>query len=1228
MKKIYQCLSIVWLFACILLIQFDSQAQRTTIAGWTFTTAANALVIPADCGAGTIYADGTNGSSTWNISNSSSGRGIYFGNAGTIPTNNLCEETIAGNSMQAVGSDYNDSCWVFVTSTSGMSNIQMSFNHRGTSAGFKTQTWAHSTDGINFVTDTVMTGMNSGSTATFANVRSFDLSADADNQETLYIKVVFSEASSTGNNRLDNFCISGESSTPSAAQPAFSVAAGNQCNPFEIEITCETENASIYYTTDGTSPDNVNGTLYTGAFTISATTTLKAIAYAEGLNSSAVKLAEYTFPTEVATIADFKANTEDSYFKLTGEIAVSCKADPSSSSHYIFVQDSTAATCLFQNSSMGTFYNGDIISGGLCGVKSDYYGMIELSNPELQSVTVTQGEAIEAIVVPISEINSNFGQYECKLVTVTNARFEEGSFTTSINSILGLMQGTDILVVANQFRTLDNQTAPTANCNVTGILIPHDAQHRLCPRNFNDIEPIEISVAITAPYSNQVFEQGDPIYVATETHFFEFENGNSMQVVLSQNENVVSQLDILDETGFAAFEQTDFSTELSEFGEYQIVVNLLDADSNLLATDSVSFSYTMAYVAIETSESALYFSETGESHTFTVSAFHLSSDIALSIDDTNFVVTPTTLAATANNDTVTVTFIGTASASAELALSSDTVSTLVSLNAELPIDEVIYTTGFEASELFSTSNSYNNDTPAYFGPDGQQWSTIHGTVTATQSEVIFGEQVLQMRYYGSTAENNAHLGHIGYATTNFELHNVTKVEFFAKNNGTLNLTASYSFDGGETFEGDTTFFLTSNAQKYVLSVSDSGQHYGNRIRFTVALPEEVGTGTYRVSIDSVVVYGVTGLEPVIVETPTISEPTNSYITPINVTLNCETEGARIFYTTDGSTPDTTSTLYTTPITISSTCTLKARGFKGGMDPSLVAFAEYTFPTEVATIAAFKAAGEANQTATYKITGDVTFVYRNGRRIFIEDATGGLLVFDESEPVVTGSYSEGDVISGGIIGTFSTYNGMTQFIPAADWSAASGNVTVTPTIATANEIRTDFDTWEARLVRINDVTFLANAQFAQGDYTEVDFEDATAQLLLRDQFQTLDTTIAEGDRADLIGFVAIYNNGSDITYQIFPRSNADLLEVDTTAIAQYDAAQLRVYPNPAQESIRIESNTIGGHLEIVNTFGQVVYKNMNPVYPLNINLTQNAAGIYFVRITSANQQVSVTKFSKL
>ena len=74
--------------------------------------------------------------------------------------------------------------------------------------------------------------------------------------------------------------------------------------------------------------------------------------------------------------------------------------------------------------------------------------------------------------------------------------------------------------------------------------------------------------------------------------------------------------------------------------------------------------------------------------------------------------------------------------------------------------------------------------------------------------------------------------------------------------------------------------------------------------------------------------------------PTFDPAGGAYTTTQNVTINCETEGSTIYYTTDGSTPDNTSTQYNGAIAVSETTTINAIAYVGG-DASNVATATYT-----------------------------------------------------------------------------------------------------------------------------------------------------------------------------------------------------------------------------------------------------------------------------------------------
>ena len=78
-----------------------------------------------------------------------------------------------------------------------------------------------------------------------------------------------------------------------------------------------------------------------------------------------------------------------------------------------------------------------------------------------------------------------------------------------------------------------------------------------------------------------------------------------------------------------------------------------------------------------------------------------------------------------------------------------------------------------------------------------------------------------------------------------------------------------------------------------------------------------------------------------VETPTFSVEGGTYSSVQTVSINCATEGAIIYYTLDGSTPTTSSSIYSTALTVDETTTVKAIAVKEGMNNSAVASATYT-----------------------------------------------------------------------------------------------------------------------------------------------------------------------------------------------------------------------------------------------------------------------------------------------
>jgi hypothetical protein len=79
----------------------------------------------------------------------------------------------------------------------------------------------------------------------------------------------------------------------------FSVTRGFFTSPFPLEITTETPGVEIRYTTDGSTPTESHGQIYTGPLTIDRSTTLQAAAFRSGYRPTNVDTQTYLFLADV-----------------------------------------------------------------------------------------------------------------------------------------------------------------------------------------------------------------------------------------------------------------------------------------------------------------------------------------------------------------------------------------------------------------------------------------------------------------------------------------------------------------------------------------------------------------------------------------------------------------------------------------------------------------------------------------------------------------------------------------------------------------------------------------------------------------------------------------------------------------------------------------------------------------------------------------------------------------
>lgn len=253
-----------------------------------------------------------------------------------------------------------------------------------------------------------------------------------------------------------------------------------------------------------------------------------------------------------------------------------------------------------------------------------------------------------------------------------------------------------------------------------------------------------------------------------------------------------------------------------------------------------------------------------------------------------------------------------------------------------------------------------------------------------------------------------------------------------------------------------------------------------------------------------------------VSKPKFTPAAGTYYEPINVTITCGTTGAKIYYTTDGSNPSTSSQVYSSPIALSTTTTIKAIASLDGED-SDVATAEYVFETAtpVANIAAYQALADGTVT---RFTNPVNVLAQNGSYLYVKDNTGYGLIYG-----TTGQkYNTGDVIPAGFVGTKITYNAEPELQVIGGFLAASGNNPINPeTITTAQVGHNMF----AHYVYMEGVTI---------DPEGKTLTDAVGTAPIHFSMGVTANQIVAGEKYKVWAIVGSYQpTGGDLVYQLLP-----------------------------------------------------------------------------------------------
>ena len=182
---------------------------------------------------------------------------------------------------------------------------------------------------------------------------------------------------------------------PAAAAPTFSPAPGTFTAAQSVMLADTTTGASIYYTTNGSTPTTAS-TLYSAPIAVSSTTTINAIAVAPGFANSAVATGAYTINIPVAATPTFSpaAGTFSSAQSVTlsdattgAAIYYTTNGSTPTTASTLFSASSPIAvssTTTIKAIAAATGYSNSVVATGTFTITGPAVAVVETTNDETQ----------------------------------------------------------------------------------------------------------------------------------------------------------------------------------------------------------------------------------------------------------------------------------------------------------------------------------------------------------------------------------------------------------------------------------------------------------------------------------------------------------------------------------------------------------------------------------------------------------------------------------------------------------------------------------------------------------------------------------------------------------------------------------------------------------------------------------------------------------------------------
>ncbi len=241
------------------------------------------------------------------------------------------------------------------------------------------------------------------------------------------------------------------------------------------------------------------------------------------------------------------------------------------------------------------------------------------------------------------------------------------------------------------------------------------------------------------------------------------------------------------------------------------------------------------------------------------------------------------------------------------------------------------------------------------------------------------------------------------------------------------------------------------------------------------------------------------------------------------------EGAIVYYTVNGEDPTAESSVYSEPLIITETTTVKAIAVKDDQT-SDVAEGTYTLGPIYTTFASANEAASSDRIVSRLTFTEALVTFVSGQNAYVQDATGAMLIYG------TTTLKAGDKISGNIDGQLYSYNGLPEVAnPTYNVEVVSSENEVLPTAVSAADLAANPMKYISQYVVLKNAVFESDAEGdAKNNYN---FTAAGSSFVLRNNFK-VNLSISASSAYAVSGLVTVYNS----TVQVYPTAAEDIVEL--------------------------------------------------------------------------------------